>query len=274
MPPPLSRNRDALGKALLLFRWLVDSTEDSTRCDWGVRELSASLKIPVATLHRLLSALVRHGMLKRSRDGGRYQIGPELYRLALKLSSSPGIQHAALPIMQELVTECDENAFLGLYDASRLEMMFVAGVKSNHPLSYAQPLHEWIPVYAGASGLAIMAHLPESERREIARRTGLAPVTRNTITDPELLGKELARVRQRGYALARGQRNLGTVGLAAPIWGPDGRVIGSLILAMPESRFDRRAEKRLAELVVRHARQLTERIGGRVEPPGVGAASR
>jgi DNA-binding IclR family transcriptional regulator len=258
-----SRRRDALGKAFQVVRWIVDATDDGLHKEWGVRELGEALKFPPASVHRLLAALLEHGLVRRNPDSGQYQIGMEFYRLAMKLSSRSGIRNASLPIMQELVAQCDENALLALYDSSRMEIMFVAAVDSNHPLRYVQSLNEWLPVYTGASGLAVMAFLPKPERLDVIKRTGLAPVTRNTIANPALLEEELAKVRLRGYALSRGQRNLGTVGLAAPIWNPDGRVIGSLILAMPEQRFNNRLEPRLARHVIQHADQITERIGGR-----------
>jgi IclR family acetate operon transcriptional repressor len=142
-------------------------------------------------------------------------------------------------------------------------MMFVAAVNSSHPLRYVVPINEWIPVYAGASGLAIMAFLPPEERRAIIARTKLAPVTERTITDPMVLEKELARIRARGYAYSRGQRTVGAVGIAAPIWGPDGRVMGDLTVSVPEPRFDERKLPAFARLAIHHAQRIMEHLGVR-----------
>jgi IclR family acetate operon transcriptional repressor len=141
--------------------------------------------------------------------------------------------------------------------------MYIAAVNSNHPLRYVVPLNEWIPVYAGASGLAIMAFLPTEERRQIVRQTKLKPLTANTIRNPVVLEAELERVRQRGYAFSSGHRNIGTVAMGAPVWGPEARPIGSLVVPMPEARFNRRTESRLAALIVQHADRITDRIGGK-----------
>jgi IclR family acetate operon transcriptional repressor len=175
--------------------------------------------------------------------------------------------------MQSLVAGCNETAFLGLYDPARLEMVLAASVESLHPLRYVVRLHEWVPIHAGASGLAIMAFLPESERQAIISRTALRPFTDRTITEPQTLEKELARTRQRGYAFTRSQRIPGAVGLAAPIFGPDSRVVGDLILTIPEHRFSQKKESCLATLVLEHTKQLTLAIGGRgngVSGPGDG----
>lgn len=206
--------------------------------------------------------LARHGFVRRTPESGQYQIGTEFYRLALKVTSHFGIRNVGMPVMQELVARCNETSFLGLYDPFRMEVMFVAAVNSTHPLRYVVQLNEWFPVYAGASGLSIMAFLPKEERQAIVERTGLVPLTKNTITDPTVLEDELARVRVRGYAMSIGHRNLGAVAIAAPIWGSEGRVVGDLALSILEARFDHSMEPELASLVVGHARQISEKLAG------------
>lgn len=256
--------RDVFGRALQLLRYIVDATNEVADKEWGIRELADALRLPPASVHRLLAILLSHGLVWRNPDSKQFQVGSELYRLAYKLSSRSGFRHASISVMNDLVARCDENALLALYDSSRMEMMFIAAVDSDHPLRYVQTLNEWIPVYAGASGLAIMAFLAKEECQAIIKRTGLKPLTQNTITDPVQLEDELRRVRIRGYAFSRGHRNLGTVAFAAPIWTADRGVLGSLILSMPESRLDGPKEAQYARLIVDHANRITERIGGLV----------
>jgi DNA-binding IclR family transcriptional regulator len=263
MPELATEQRDALGKALQLLCWIIDASDDATDKEWGVRELSQRLPLPLATVHRLLTSLTKHGLLQRNQTSGQYRVGMEFYRLALKLRSHFGLRNAALPVIQELVAKCNEAVFLGMYDPFRMEMMFVAVINSSHPLRYVVPINNWIPVYAGASGLAIMAFLPREERETIIKRTRLAPVTARTITDPVVLEEELARIRKQGYALSYAQRTEGAVAIAAPIWGPDGRVMGEINISIPESRFDASMESTLAELVVQHAQRIMNKLGGK-----------
>jgi IclR family acetate operon transcriptional repressor len=139
--------------------------------------------------------------------------------------------------------------------------MFVTCIDSSHPLRYVVPINVWIPVYAGASGLAIMAFLSKDERQAIMEKTGLVPVTTRTITNPAALERELARVRARGYALSRGQRTEGAVAIAAPIWSPGGPILGELNLSIPDSRFDETMESSSAQLVIAHAKRIMEKLG-------------
>src|SRR5574341_499106 len=129
-----SGHRDTLGKALQLLWWIVDaSSGDATEREWGVRELAHGLHLPPATVHRVLAVLMRHGLIQHNATSGQYKIGMEFYRLALKVSARFTVRNAAIPVMQDLVAQCNETAFLGLYDSFRMEMMFVAAVNSSHP---------------------------------------------------------------------------------------------------------------------------------------------
>jgi DNA-binding IclR family transcriptional regulator len=257
--------RDAVAKTFDLLWVLVNDLGDRGGRAWGVRELAEKLGFSPATVHRSLAGLMRHGFIQQSGTAGKYSIGMELYRLALKVQPHVALRNAAMPVMQELVAKCNEAAFLGFYDASRLQMMFVAVINSNHPLRYVVPINEWIPVHAGASGLAVMAFLSEAERRAIVEQRGLARITDATITEPRVLEDELAKVRRRGYALSRGQRTKGAVAIAAPIWGPNEHIVGELNLSVPEPRFDESMTPAFATLVITHAQRITENLGG--QPP-------
>jgi len=214
--------------------------------------------MPVSTVHRALTSLEKAGMVQREPETRRYRLGLELYRLASYVSARFPLANVAVPILRSFVDECNETTLLGVYDETRLEMMFVAAVESRHPLRYVVELNKWGPLYAGASGLAIMAFLPEADRRAIVARTHLKPVTERTIVDPVALEREMEKVRQRGYALTIGQRTPGAVGIAAPIWGSDARVAGDILVTIPEQRFDSAMEPCLAELVIRCAKTISE----------------
>ena len=248
--------RNAMAKALQLLKAILEDPREG----WGVRELAERLGMPPSTVHRLLVALEAQGLLERNPRTAQYHVGLELYRMMLLAQSQFAVRNLALPIMRDLVREWDETSFLGLYDALRMEMVFAAAVESSKPLRYVVPLNQWIPVYCAASGFAIMAFLPEDEIERIIEHTGLRPETDRTITDPQTLRQELQRVREEGYSCTHGERVVGAVGFAAPIWGPDQRVIGDLNLSIPEQRFETNMEPKVAERVIYHAQRVTERL--------------
>jgi DNA-binding IclR family transcriptional regulator len=257
------RTRDPVARAFDILRAMVDQGQDV----YGVRELAQSVGIPPSSAHRLLSLLENAGMVSRE-DGGNYALGMEFHRLSMRGASLLPLSKAALPVLERTRRDCGETAVLGIYDSSRREMMFTHSLESENRLRYVLELNAWVPVYAGATGLAIMAFLPDEEQEAIIADTHLAPLTHRTIQDPEVLREQLRTIRERGYAFTYGERVEGAVGFAAPVFDAQRRVVGDIIVTMPEFRFENHhSEQEIGELVVRGARDVTERIGGRLPVP-------
>jgi IclR family acetate operon transcriptional repressor len=256
-----SGSRNPIFKALKALTWIVQEKSGEV----GVREMALGLGLSPSTAHRLLSELVKADLVNHNTHTGRYSLSLEFHRLAYLTISHVPIRQVALNHMRRLTDACNETSLLGLYDSMRQEMMFLARIDSSHPLRYQVELNKWLPVYVGASGLAMMAFLSEAEISMIIDRTRLAPVTSRSITERYRLESELQSIRDRGYAITHGQRTPDAVGLAAPVFGSGGSVIADICLTIPESRFDERAEKRIAELLKACADEVTKAIGGQVK---------
>jgi DNA-binding IclR family transcriptional regulator len=251
--------RNPVGRALQMISFLAEQEPGRS---WGVRELAAHLGLPVSGIHRTLASVAQEGWVERSPKRGTYRLSLEVFRLALSLTARLPLARIALPVMQDLVAECNETALLGLFDPARLQMSFIAQVESPHPLRYSIELHRWGPLHIGATGLAIFAFLPEALQTKALDRSGLPPMTGRTITDHQSLYLELAAIRERGYAVTKGHRILGSVGIAAPIFGPDGQVIGDLAVTLPEQRYEQRGDEReLGLTVMRYAGVVSQQLG-------------
>ncbi len=248
-------------RVLKALTWIVQEKSQEV----GVREMAVGLGLSPSTAHRLLSELVKADFVKHNPHSGRYSLSLEFLRLAHLTIAHVSLQQVALTHMRRLTDACNETSLLGVYDSMRQEMMFLAIIESSHPLRYSIDLDKWLPVHVGASGLAIMAFLSDDEISMIIDRTRLAPLTSRSITERYRLEAELQKIRERGYAITRGQRTPDAVGLGAPVFGSNGEVIGDICLTLPESRFDPSSENRIAELLKGCAAAVTKAIGGQVK---------
>ncbi|MBO0828063.1 MAG: IclR family transcriptional regulator [Streptosporangiales bacterium] len=253
--------REPVAKAFDLLAAMIDRGGQPT----GVRELATHMGTAPSTVHRLLTVLERRSLLQRD-EAGRYSLGLELFRWGQQISSLFSLRETALPRVRELARKTNETALLGVYNATTQLMMYTASVESSHPLRYVLELEKWRPVYAGASGLAIMAFLSAEEQESVIERSKLTPLTERTITDADQLRRELAKIRRRGYALSSGQNIPGAVGLAAPILGVRGQVVGDVCLTIPDQRFDPVEQDDLIGSLVECARDISKQLGATVEP--------
>jgi IclR family acetate operon transcriptional repressor len=233
--------RNPVTKAIQMIAWMSDSGEQQ----WGIRQAARGLGVPPSTAHRTVSMLEAAGVLQSDGEG-RYGFTLEFIRLASRIALDVPLRRAARPHMRSLVERTNETAYLGLYSEDLTQMMYVESIDSDHPVRYVLPINEWMPLYAGAGGEAILAFLPDEEIEGILAQTDLKPLTDQTITDAEELKRELDDIRRRGYAMTVGRLIPGAVGIAAPVYGPDDRVIGDIVLALPEVRYDDDAAGALA----------------------------
>jgi len=251
--------RNPVAKALRALGWLIQVPA----AEVGVRHMAGALNLRPSNAHRLLATLVAEGFVQQDANTARYSLGPELLRWAHLIIARAPLREIAMHHMRALVDACNETAFLGLYDPARREMMFAASVESEHPLRYAIDLNQWMPMNTGASSLAILAFLSKHEvDAVVATILRVPPMTPNAIASRPRLYAELAAIRRRGYAFSRGQRLAGAIGIAAPVFGSGGRVIGDLVLTIPEQRFERTSTEKFARLLCKHAAGITADIGG------------
>ena len=253
--------RNPVAKALRALDWFIQSPASAV----GVRRLAVELDLRPSNAHALLSTLVEEGFVQRDARTAHYSLGAELLRWAHLIIARAPLREIAMVHMRELVAECNETVFLGVYDASRREMRFAASVESNHPLRYTIELNRWIPMNTGASSLAVLAWLSNKEFDLIMERAlGAKPLTADSHAGRAQLNAELQAIRRKGYAFSRAKRLAGAIGIGAPIFASDGNVIGDLVLTIPEQRFERKATGKLARLLRKHAAAVTTDIGGRV----------
>ena len=114
---------------------------------------------------------------------------------------------------------------------------------------------------ATSSGKILLAHLPAEERAALLTETGLKKVTPRTITAKTKLEKNLAEARERGYAWALEELELGLHAMAAPVRDRDGEVIAALSASGPAYRLSEERLHELAPVLVKGAEEISHRMG-------------
>ena len=256
--PEADRQRHPLARGIELLTAMVDSDQDRH----GVRELAGTMGVSPSTAHRLLADLESLGLVSRTSNGA-YRLGLEFLRLAWTTTDRFPLHEVSVQTLRGLTERSGESAFFGVYSEQRKQMMFTLTVESPHPLRYTLPTHEWLPLHAGASGLAILAFLPDDVRAGLLSRP-LRPSTDRTVTDPPHLRERLDGIRQQGFAITHGERIEGGVAIAAPVFGSFDEVVGATGVTLPEARFDPDDSSSLVDAVRQAAARITDQMGGSV----------
>lgn len=225
-------------------------------------DLAVRLGYPTTTASRIAATLVEEGLVVADGDG-RLALGIGAARLAALLKAAVPFETIVRPILRAAVAETGETVSISRYLPERGMSMIAAIEDSGRSLSYVLELGELKQLNAGATGKSILAFLPPKEIDAIIDRYRLPAVTRRTTTDRAKLMRELAQIRENGFAMTRGERIAGAVGIAAPIFREAGQVFGCIGVTTPEYRFRVEDKERFARAVMAAAASLSQLVSGR-----------
>lgn len=231
----------------------------------GVGEIARLTRIPKSTAYRVLLTLEGRGYLVRSGSGEKFELGPLLYRQPQPDNS---LLQVARPVIDGLRDTCGETVGLHLLDGD--ERVCIAAAEGVRALRTSGRVGSRAPLYSGASARAIMAFLPAERWDRIIARTGLAPLTSRTITDPDQLMAELARIRASGHAVSHGEWDEAITSVAAPIFDGRGAVTGSINLSGPTQRFGEEKIRLLVGALKAAAAEISRRMQETAAPAARG----
>jgi DNA-binding IclR family transcriptional regulator len=239
---------DSISKALKTLQLLGD------RGAIRVSELSRELNIAASTAHRLLNILRAHAFAEQDTRSRRYVLGPAAVRLALNARGDQGLISAARPHLEQLCAEINETVNLVVLDGA--DVIFIDGVEARQPLRIATRTGARIPAYAAAGGKVLLACLPTASVQSRYSK-GLDQITPFTITDLNVLERDLEATRQAGFGINLGEHLLEINGVAVTVEGAAGTTIAALTVATPSSRWNKEELEELAPRMKEISNQIT-----------------
>jgi DNA-binding IclR family transcriptional regulator len=244
-------NVQSVDRALTILETLARSGEA------GVTDLAAALEVHKSTAFRLVATLEAHGLVEQIDGRGKYRLGIGLLRLAGATTARLDVVQEARPISRKLAADTGETVNVAvLADRSALYLDQVAG-------SSALQSHNWvgqhIPLHATANGKVLLLDLAEERWVEMLGR--LRAYTESTITTRDRLRKELAQVREQGYAVAVDELEVGLAAVAAPIHNAHGDVIASMSVSGPTFRLTDVRIDEIVPMLCEAAAEVSHRLG-------------
>lgn len=229
----------SLERAIALLRVIAGRNATGAR----LTEIVAASGLKKATAHRLLTALVREGLVGQERGNQRYHLGVELFTLGVTASSRFGIRRFAAPSLGRLAELSADTVYLSV--RSNMEAVCIERSEGSFPIkTLTLAAGDRRPLGVGAGSLAILAALPDWERAQaIAAAAPLLPRYSETLT-PAMLERQIAEARAEGYAFNDGLIIEGMCAVGVPIRNSEGEAVASLSIAAIRSRMrpDRRAD--------------------------------
>jgi IclR family acetate operon transcriptional repressor len=202
----------------------------------SLAELSVALGSPKSSLLTLLKPLVLQGYLLHGE--GRYRLGPAIFRLASDILAMRRFPTLIRPYMEELVARSGETAFLTVIDRDAQLVSYIEGIDSPQLVRYTAPVGSTRPLYCSSAGRLLLAFQEEAWRERYLRTIALKPMTPHTVTDRDVLRRQIEEIRRTGISVSQGEVIRGAAGVAAPVFNADGSVAAALLIGAPADRFE------------------------------------
>jgi DNA-binding IclR family transcriptional regulator len=194
----------------------------------GVTEAANRIGVAPSTAHRLLTTLVYRDFAERLPDR-RYGPGQVLRPASASEAPIAQLRRVAPPHLRHLVEQTGETVNLAVLAGT--EMRFIATIESEHILRVGDRMGRTLPAHLASGGKAMLALLPEETLAALYRDDHEVDLAR--------LARELAAVRQRGFALNEQLTETGVTAIGMAVRGGSGAPVAAIAVAMPTIRFDR-----------------------------------
>jgi DNA-binding IclR family transcriptional regulator len=200
----------------------------------GVTEIATELDIHKSTASRLLSALLSRDLVEQISDRGKYRLGMGLVRLAGTVSSNLEPVAASRSVTRAIADQYGETVNIAVLNDNKV--LYVDQVAGSHIMTMTSWLGQVVPIHCTATGKVLVAWL-DDKKRKATFPTKFQKLAKYTITSATDFEKELAKVRERGYAIANEEMEDGFTAVAAPIRDSHLDVVAAIVVSGPTARM-------------------------------------
>jgi DNA-binding IclR family transcriptional regulator len=254
-----ARQKNAAGsqtvdRAMSLLKLIARSPSEGLR----LLDLSGASGFDRATTYRLVSSLVKHGLVDQEESTKRYTLGLEFFTLAAAASNRHDLSNQARIALEYLSEVTGDTAIFCLRSNSNIVCVDVQ--TGSFPVkALPMDIGSHRPIGAGASGVAILAPLPDFEVRQMlqSNRQRLKKIPGQ---DLDAILNRVANCRKQGYAFAAEEPEGRILGLAVALVSRNNRPLGTLTLCGIPERFTPERVSSLAKLLMERSTILDETL--------------
>ena len=217
-------------------------------------DIAAALKLNLGTCANIIKTLVDRNYLEKLDKQRGYRLGQKAYSLSGNEGYERGLIEAAKEEMDALTQKLNENSLLCVLKGDK--RIVIRRVQSNNELQANTATEK--KVWNSASGRLLIAMLSDEQLEIFIDKYGLPSKEEwETASELKAFYKQIAKVREQGYAMQLTKNQI--LGIALPLYRNE-KVIASLSMYMPASRFSKSDTERIVRLLKRSAERISKNI--------------
>jgi len=216
----------------------------------SLAQFADALELPKTTVHRLCAKLIDLGYLVRDLDERFYVAGPALHKLAFETLANGSSSRLRHKVLTDLVEEVGETCNLTSIDGA--SVLYLDRVEAERPWRLTMGVGVHVPLHCTASGKLFLSQMQPKEREKLLSKIDFRSLTKNTITQIDLLEENLKEISSAGFATEIEEFIQGLIAIAVPVKDNTGTIRAAI--AMHCSTTDVNIDQALSKLpALKHA---------------------
>jgi len=191
-------------------------------------EVADKIGLSRSAARRYLLTLVHIGMA--ATDGRNYWLTPKVLSLGHSYLDSARLPRAIIPFLQRLTSQLQESSNYAVLDGD--DVVYINRVNAQRVLSTGFDPGTRLPAHTSTAGRVLLAALPDTALQAYLHRVTLVAYTHQTVTDKDILLRELLAIREQGFAVTENQYETGLRGISVPIKTRHGKLVGAISVSM------------------------------------------
>jgi len=202
-----------------------------TRPELSIGELSKELDIHKSIVSRLVSSLCQGRLLEQDPITRKVRVGVGAFRLGSVFANREHVVRRLLPFLGTLTARTDQSTHAMILDGAL--GLVAATVDSPNALRVITRVGEHRHLHATSAGKILLAFSPPPLLKAVAASPGLLGLTPQTITEVEVLERQLEEIQSSRLAWNIGESQPGVGGIAAPVLDDGGNIVAAIATVFP-----------------------------------------
>ncbi len=226
----------------------------------GVSELASQVGANKPRTYRHLRTLVDQQYVSQDSKSEKYALTLKLFHLGQSVAADTTFVNVARDAMNRLREQTGQTVTIGQIEDSGVRILDI--LRHRSAIEIATPPGTLFDFHSTAQGKIALAFGPR--RLLDAVKSGkLKRHTKHTCVDVDALLPAIEKIRENGWAVAPQQALIGINALAAPVFGADGQLLGTITIVGSIQHLPAKPEPELLAAVLEAASMISTRLGYR-----------
>lgn len=201
-----------------------------------------------STVLKILDTLLLIGYVKKHKETKKFELGSSLIKYANQYLANLDISKISYPYLKAMQSHLNETVHLGILEGD--EILTVNKLETQKPIVCLNSrIGLTKPLYCSSMGKAVLSEFPENEIIDYLNRVELKAITENTITDCDVLLRQLQDIQRNGYAVDdnEGENDVYCLGTSLRL---NNQTYGAFSVSVPSYRISPEVEAKIVQAIL------------------------